>query len=286
MSSSISSQSTLDRYVGRRRTASQGQRQNADLSRYIIAPAPSISRGSTDLIVSSLLGDLDIHVSCRNLPLRTIAAQDSLFLKHDFHTAWSSKSLDKNYDVLDSTNELLGRLQDFSESDGLTCMDDDARRGDFGCANFIANLTHLLCCLRQIVLNAIIQHYLDLVEAHILHWHKSWQYRKRIGEGWFAEWPNGQRPLNTTWPWNVKTSLLVLWGVCWMFYGPPGHPPHARDNVDGTRNRRRTEQGATFGGDLRTRQLGLDLQPTLQAPPPQGMYRIRPKIRQQSQASS
>ena len=36
----------------------------------------------------------------------------------------------------------------------------------------------------------------------------------------FTEWPGGHRcALSTTWPWNVKTSLMVLWGVCWMFYG-------------------------------------------------------------------
>jgi len=39
-----------------------------------------------------------------------------------------------------------------------------------------------------------------------------------FGSGWFFEWPGGKRPLNSTWPWaDVKPSLLVLWGVCWMF---------------------------------------------------------------------
>lgn len=33
------------------------------------------------------------------------------------------------------------------------------------------------------------------------------------------EWPDGHRLLSTTWPWNVKISILVIWGVCWMFYG-------------------------------------------------------------------
>ena len=31
------------------------------------------------------------------------------------------------------------------------------------------------------------------------------------------EWPDGRRLLSTTWPWNVKIALVVLWGVCWMF---------------------------------------------------------------------
>ncbi len=49
-------------------------------------------------------------------------------------------------------------------------------------------------------------------------------YRLRaiFGSGWFFEWPSGQHPLNTTWPWaDVKPSLMVLWGVCWMFFPTP-----------------------------------------------------------------
>jgi hypothetical protein len=53
--------------------------------------------------------------------------------------------------------------------------------------------------------------------------------RAVFGVGWFFEWPSGQHPLNSTWPWaDVKPSLLVLWGVCWMFFAAPapyGQPP-------------------------------------------------------------
>lgn len=251
----------------------------------MIAPLPPINKGLTDLVISSLLGAIDLHVSRRDLPLRTVAAQDSLFLKHDFHPAWTFQSLDRIYDVFDSTTEVLGRLQDFSSSNGLPRMDDDIRCGEFQCAKFIANLKHLLQCLKQIALDAIIHHYLDLVAAHILHWHNFWQRQRRIGEGWFAEWPNGQRPLSTTWPWNVKPSLLVLWGVCWMFYGPTGHRHNDQDNIDATRNQRGTAQGTELSGDFRTRQLGLELQPTPQAPTAASML-IPTKIRQQSEASS
>jgi hypothetical protein len=57
--------------------------------------------------------------------------------------------------------------------------------------------------------------------------------RAIFGIGWFFEWPSGRHPLNSTWPWaDVKPSLLVLWGVCWMFYptdyGNPYDPGHFR----------------------------------------------------------
>ncbi|KAH8811719.1 hypothetical protein F5884DRAFT_286627 [Xylogone sp. PMI_703] len=48
--------------------------------------------------------------------------------------------------------------------------------------------------------------------------------RSVFGVDWFFEWPQGRRPLNSTWPWaGVKPSLLVLWGVCWMFYMRVGY---------------------------------------------------------------
>lgn len=34
----------------------------------------------------------------------------------------------------------------------------------------------------------------------------------------FSEFPNKHRPPCTTMPWNIWPALVVLWGVCWMFY--------------------------------------------------------------------
>lgn len=36
----------------------------------------------------------------------------------------------------------------------------------------------------------------------------------------FSEFPNSFRHLCTTMPWTIWPALVVLWGVCWMFYGP------------------------------------------------------------------
>jgi len=36
--------------------------------------------------------------------------------------------------------------------------------------------------------------------------------------------PNRRRPPCTTMPWNIWPALVVLWGVCWMFYTPPSTP--------------------------------------------------------------
>jgi len=36
----------------------------------------------------------------------------------------------------------------------------------------------------------------------------------------FSEFPGGIRPPCTTMPWTIWPALVVLWGVCWMFYTP------------------------------------------------------------------
>jgi hypothetical protein len=65
-----------------------------------------------------------------------------------------------------------------------------------------------------------------------------WQAPASFNEDYFSEWPGGRRPLSTTWPWNVKPSLLVIWGVCWMFY-------YANEEL--RRRRPRSEPNATTG---------------------------------------
>ena len=81
----------------------------------------------------------------------------------------------------------------------------------------VANIEHLFRCLQQDALNALVQHVLRIVDADRDHWGRYWQQIEQLDDGWFAEWPNGRRPLSTTWPWNIKPSLVILWGVCWMF---------------------------------------------------------------------
>ena len=83
---------------------------------------------------------------------------------------------------------------------------------------FAANLEHMLLYLQQAALQALILIRLSPLEAEVNHWRNHWQQQKQFNDGWFTEWPSGVRPLSTTWPWNIKPSLLVLWGVCWMFF--------------------------------------------------------------------
>lgn len=193
--------------------------------------------------------------------LGTIAAHGRLFSQHELHLFGIVKSIDELENLLHFTSALLCRLQDRSgslavqENGGLG---EDSLSGELNCDKYVASLQHVLWSLQHSVVDAIIRHYLNLIEADVLHWNRYWQRSKRIGDdGWFAEWPNSHRPLSTTWPWNIKPSLLVLWGVCWMFYGPSGNNNKRRP----TRNPR---GAAHLSEDLRTGPLGSQSQPSQQ----------------------
>jgi len=79
---------------------------------------------------------------------------------------------------------------------------------------FISNLTHALLCLEHDLLQEISSGIFKVVE-------KIWRdfHDQRNNVDWFSVFPpRARRPLSTTWPWSIKPSLAVLWGVCWMFY--------------------------------------------------------------------
>jgi hypothetical protein len=96
---------------------------------------------------------------------------------------------------------------------------------------FIYNLQHLLDLYYGKLVKRIVNEYLRSDQIVSENYRR---IRAECGDGWFHEWPNIRRPLSTTWPWNIKPSLVVLWGVCWMFYTPnPGQDGHARGGRGG-----------------------------------------------------
>lgn len=164
---------------------------------------------------------LDHHVSKTEPRTSTIAAQDQLFLTYNAKAVTRFKGVDELRHIYDLTSLLLAKLPSFSTSvsrqywslkssaPASSSLDDEKS---------IANLDHILRCLRQAALEALIYHGLRSFEEGFQQWHQHWLQQRQLDFGWFSEWPNGRRPLSTTWPWNIKPSLVVLWGVCWMFY--------------------------------------------------------------------
>ena len=185
-----------------------------------------------------LLHDLDSHTQSSGKSLRGIAAQDEQFLKYDAEQTARTSSTATLNQILDSATLVLDWLQLQGRQSSIKRKNSNEDCDKLKCEKFFANLEHLIRCLRHAVIEALLQERL----LQIQFWSQYLQQKRQI-EGWFAEWPNGQPPLNTTWPWNVKPSLVVLWGVCWMFYD------HDKNNSWMTPHR---EDQLRLPGNLRT----------------------------------
>ncbi|KAI4203693.1 MAG: hypothetical protein LQ350_001694 [Teloschistes chrysophthalmus] len=168
-----------------------------------------------------LLEQLDDRASAVGPRTSIVAACDRLFLNYDARLLMRHQVVDELRRFYDMKTLLLVRLPLFSYSTATECWLSDSSvltPGFFGREKAIANLEHVLCCLRQAALEALIYRELESFEEVVEQWHQHWLQGRQLDHGWFLEWPNGRRPLSTTWPWNIRPSLVVLWGVCWMFY--------------------------------------------------------------------
>jgi len=81
---------------------------------------------------------------------------------------------------------------------------------------YTANLRHLLLCLKHQLIAQLVSRLIELVYKHVVDCQKD---QCRQSDQWFFEFPDARHPLNTTWPWtDIRPALVILWGVCWMFY--------------------------------------------------------------------
>jgi len=80
-------------------------------------------------------------------------------------------------------------------------------------AVFIANYEHLLVRLRTQLIAALSRKVLDALLTG------GYDKKQQKLLSWFTEFAEKPQVLST-FPWTIKPSLAVLWGVCWMFYNP------------------------------------------------------------------
>ncbi|ORY19505.1 hypothetical protein BCR34DRAFT_552253 [Clohesyomyces aquaticus] len=145
--------------------------------------------------------------------LSTIAANDTLFLKQNDAPSFEAFSLNQIISYLAVVHEglrVFHRARSEHDDEWLI-----AQGLEFGLSFdevFIANYEHLLLRLQSQLVDALTR---KVIEALLGGNHDKRQHRLL---NWFFEYAGNQRPLSTTWPWSIKPSLAVLWGVCWMFY--------------------------------------------------------------------
>lgn len=176
----------------------------------------------------SLLHDLDAAATVKEISLSSIASQDCLFLQHDLYLTPVAKDMSELQYIVSVTSTLLCTLREVSHhskdtSPGLGMKKAGCKEID--CEEYIANLEHLIMCIHTCAMDAIAHHFLNVIKDTILRWYQLWLYKRGAVDVWFTEWPDGRHLLNRTWPWNVEPALLVLWGVCWMFFDYKGTAP-------------------------------------------------------------
>ncbi|KAK3069194.1 hypothetical protein LTR53_012655 [Teratosphaeriaceae sp. CCFEE 6253] len=204
----------IDKYLGRKTVhPARGQRECKDSEQ-----------------PSRLLQKLDQAVNVNNHALVCIAKDNYLFVGRRANFRLEKLSLKELFELAVTAKALLESLRQadpscgggriFIEGEKLfdTRLDDTST----------ANLEHLLLCLQYQLRCLLVAKCIDIVRQHLSDCQKD---RRRHSEAWFFEFPNARHPESTTWPWSLKPSLAVIWGVCWMFYGPYNFSSPLRDRA-------------------------------------------------------
>ena len=164
----------------------------------------------------SVLNLLDNATNTKDGGLAAIARDHSAFISRDKEFSLAKLSPHEVTDLCFAVKQLSSQLSDRTlvKGDELLALSLD----DLS----IANLEHLLLCLLHLLIQALTSEGLEQSQTH-QHLLDCQKDQSIHSEEWFFEFPNAQHPLSTTWPWSLRPSLAVLWGVCWMFYGRPVH---------------------------------------------------------------
>lgn len=182
---------------------------------------PQISLEASHLHVHRTLDQLDAKLPSKGYSLSEVAADDKLLFegrqKVDFKQHTTSELINDltliEY-LLDSVRPAYQQLCGFNRPDNEDQTIEPPE--SFEDELFLANLEYMLLCLQgQVLYTLFIGHTSAEILRHVVECQKE---QDRNDKHWFSEFPDARHPLSTTWPWSIRPSLAVIWGVCWMFY--------------------------------------------------------------------
>jgi hypothetical protein len=145
--------------------------------------------------------------------LSTIAASSERFLKHHNSPVFEAFSLTQFAQLIVAVQEAINIFSACRSQYGDAWL--IAQGLDSGLdidETFIANYEHLLVYLLAELAEALARKALEELLRG------GYDKRQRKLLAWFSEFAEKPQPLSTSFPWTIKPSLAVLWGVCWMFY--------------------------------------------------------------------
>lgn len=192
----------------------EGATVSSETNSCLVQPAKLLTR-----TLNSIEAKVNIHGSS----LSAVAGEDKLFVKQNDGIDFETCSLNGVAQLLVAVHEAIRTLESCrAQFDEGWLIAQGHEAGIAFDAVFLANYEHLLMRLRSQLVIALSRKALDLL---LLGGYDKRQHRLL---SWFTEFSDKPRPLSTSM--DIKPSLAVLWGVCWMFY--------AGNHTDGSRIRR------------------------------------------------
>ncbi|KAL6703548.1 hypothetical protein ACN47E_009573 [Coniothyrium glycines] len=176
---------------------------------WAVSATPNVSGDG----LQHMLGFVDEHLSLPGHAFSAVAGNNTLLLKHDNAPIIQGRSLDALVELLVAVQDAIHAFNDCRCHYGDDYL--AACGAGFGLSIdqvFMANYEHMLLRLRAALIEALQRK----AREHLLQGGHDKRQRKLLG--WFSEFAEKPRPLSTSFPWTIKPSLAVLWGVCWMFY--------------------------------------------------------------------
>lgn len=166
-------------------------------------------------LVSCMLSSVNSQLSNTEAALTRIASDNKLFLKHGNSPILQRCSLDEITWLLLSTFSALQRLSECRSQYSDDWLAGQGQRLGLDIdETFVANLEHLLLWLQAKLENALKRKARD----ELLHPMGDYGKNQRKLLACLDEFAEKPRPLSISFPWTIKPSLAVLWGVSSLFF--------------------------------------------------------------------
>lgn len=161
---------------------------------------------NADYALSRLLRQLDQSVRFEGDSTQAVAKDNLLFLERQSALSVQRLSVKELCEVLVVVKDLLTCLEHPHHDELVNSSFDETYTG---------NLLHLLLRIQDELLRLLVARLVELVHQHVCDCQED---QSKHSKEWFFEFPDARHPLSTTWPWSIKPSLAVIWGVCWQFF--------------------------------------------------------------------
>lgn len=143
----------------------------------------------------------------------SIAGNNKLFLKHNNASVFQGCCMNEVIHFLVQVHDAINVLAACRLQYGDVWLVGQGHEAGLSIdETFIANYEHMLLRLRTELIELLSRKALE----ELLHGGQDKKQRKLLS--WFTEFAEKPQALSTSFPWTIKPSLAVLWGVCWMFY--------------------------------------------------------------------